>query len=87
MKITLGSIGAMHGAEMAVPVAAQPLLQDWRVLQSCSMDVVRLCSGTLHGEGRVEACIRENMAHLSPGCVDAMLAAALLWSNIEIGNS
>jgi hypothetical protein len=46
------------------------------VLHSCSWDVLRLCGGTLPGEGRIRACMRENMSQLSAGCVDAMLTAA-----------
>lgn len=76
MRIGLGWLGATVGALLACSAAAQSLRQDWRVVQSCSWDVLQLCDGTVPGEGRIKACLRDNLPKLSPGCVDAMLTAA-----------
>lgn len=76
MRIGLGWVGAALGALLALPAAAQSVGQDLRVLHSCSWDLVRLCGGTLPGEGRIRNCMRENMSQFSAGCVDAMLTAA-----------
>lgn len=74
MKATI--LGAALGALLSLPAMAQSVGQDLRVLHSCSWDVVRLCGGTLPGEGRIRNCMRENISQLSAGCVDAMLTAA-----------
>jgi hypothetical protein len=76
MKMKVGALGAALCALLALPAAAQSVGQDLRVLHSCSWDVLRLCGGTLPGEGRIRACMRENMSQISAGCVDAMLTAA-----------
>jgi len=76
MRFGLGVVGAALGALLALPAGAQSVGQDLRVLHSCSWDVLRLCGDTLPGEGRIKACMRENMSRLSAGCVDAMLTAA-----------
>lgn len=76
MRIDLGLLGAAFGALLALPASAQSAGQDLRVLHSCSWDLVRLCGGTLPGEGRIRARMRQNMSQLSAGCVDAMLTAA-----------
>ena len=59
-----------------VPAGAQDaLLRDFRVVRSCAGDALSLCGDVLPGEGRVKACMQQNMSKLSAGCVDAVLSA------------
>ncbi len=45
------------------------------VAQACAADIDRLCPGVPPGQGRIKACMRANIAQLSPGCFDAVLGA------------
>jgi hypothetical protein len=45
------------------------------VAQACAADIDRLCPGVPPGNGRIKACMRANIAQLSPGCFDAVLGA------------
>lgn len=58
------------------PARAQDaLVRDFRLVRSCAGDVASLCSDILPGEGRIKACMKQNMGKLSAGCVDALLTA------------
>jgi hypothetical protein len=39
---------------------------------ACRPDVERLCSGVEKGGGRIQACLKEHEADLSPACQDAV---------------
>jgi hypothetical protein len=52
------------------------IVRDFRVARACVGDVLNLCSGVLPGEGRIKACMKENMSRISADCVDALLTAA-----------
>lgn len=58
-------------------VAQGSLRSDLEAVGACAPDVFALCHDVLPGEGRIRACIRENVAKLSNACVDAMIAAAV----------
>jgi hypothetical protein len=68
--------GLFSVALMAVaPAFAQNrLLADFRLVEACSGDVVRLCLDVMPGEGRIKACMKDKMDKLSPDCVDAILS-------------
>jgi hypothetical protein len=68
---------AVAGAFVPGPGAAQDsILRDFRLMRACADDVWTLCGDVLPGEGRIKACMKQNIGKLSPGCVDAMLTAA-----------
>lgn len=57
-----------------LPTQAQDaLIRDFRLVRYCASDVTSLCGDVLPGDGRIKACMRENMGKLSAGCVDALL--------------
>jgi hypothetical protein len=59
----------------AGPAFAQNrLLADFRLVEACAGDVARLCLDVMPGEGRIEACMKDKMDKLSPGCVEAILS-------------
>jgi hypothetical protein len=51
------------------------IIRDFRIVRACAGDVLRLCSGVLPGEGRIESCLKDKMSDLSATCVDTILAA------------
>jgi len=62
---------------LAGPLMAQDaVVRDFRVIRACAGDVEKLCSSVVPGEGRIKACMKENMSKLSATCVDTMLTAA-----------
>lgn len=62
---------------LAGPSMAQDaVVRDFRVIRACAGDVEKLCPSVMPGEGRIKACMKENMSKLSAGCVDTMLTAA-----------
>lgn len=63
-------------AASAPALAEDALLRDFRVIRACAGDVEKFCSGVLPGEGRIKACMKENIGKLSANCVDTMLSAA-----------
>ena len=54
-------------------IASDAVVRDIRIVRACAGDVERLCSGVLPGEGRIKACMKENMSKLSATCVDTIL--------------
>ena len=50
---------------------------DLQAMRACAGDVRKLCAGIMPGEGRIKACIKENLGKLSPACVDAVITAAV----------
>ena len=61
----------------AVPpaMADDALVRDFRVVRACAGDVDKFCSGTMPGDGRIKACMKDNLSRLSAGCLDTLLAA------------
>jgi hypothetical protein len=39
---------------------------------TCRPDVERLCTGVVRGGGRIQACLKEHEADLSPACLEAI---------------
>lgn len=62
-------------APAAAARAQDALVRDFRVVRACAGDVASLCPDVLPGEGRIKACMKENMSKLSAGCVDALLTS------------
>lgn len=63
-------------APVVTSAAEDALVRDFRVIRACATDVEKLCSGVLPGEGRIKACMKDNLSKLSADCVDTMLSAA-----------
>jgi len=57
-------------------MAQDALVRDFRVIRACAGDVEKFCSSVTPGEGRIKACMKENISKLSATCVDTMLTAA-----------
>lgn len=53
------------------------VMRDFRLIRARADDVERLCTGVLPGEGRIKACMKENMSKLSADCVDTMQFQAM----------
>ncbi len=63
---------ASHGL-LAYPAMAQvTVMEGLEVARACAGDVISLCAGVLPGDGRIKACVRQNMGKLSPSCHDAI---------------
>ena len=43
-----------------------------QVKEACAGDVKTLCSDVKPGGGRILACLKENKAKVSPGCIQAL---------------
>ena len=56
-------------------IAQDRVLRDSQVARACADDVWKFCSDVVPGEGRVKACMKQNMGRLSAGCIDALLTA------------
>lgn len=56
-------------------LAQDKIEDDFKVAEACTGDVATLCADVLPGEGRIKACVKDNMSKLSPGCIDAYLTA------------
>jgi len=56
--------------------ADDALVRDFRLIRACAGDVEKLCSTVVPGEGRIKACMKDNISKLSANCVDTMLTAA-----------
>ena len=70
---------ALLVALLAAPLSATAdnvLIRDFRVIRACAGDVEKFCSSVTPGEGRIKACMKENVSKLSAECVDTMLTAA-----------
>ena len=64
--------GALLGL-LARPAAAQiGIIDGLEIARACAGDLVRLCAGVIPGDGRVKACVRQNMGNLSPSGHDAI---------------
>jgi len=58
---------------LAQPAMAQiGIVDGLEIARACAGDVLRLCAGVIPGDGRVKACVRQNMGNLSPSCHDAI---------------
>src|SRR4051794_20160431 len=58
---------------LACPATAQIGIVDGvEIARACASDVFRLCAGVIPGDGRVKACIRQNMGNMSASCHDAI---------------
>jgi len=58
-------------AVLAYPAMAQErLITGLEAVGACAGDVERLCRGVLPGEGRIKACVKDNLSNLSPDCKD-----------------
>ena len=70
--------GLVLGAALAMlslPAFAQSQLSEaWDLARACAGDVMRFCAGVMPGGGRIKACMKENMAQLSPSCREAFEA-------------
>lgn len=48
------------------------------VARACGADARELCKGVRPGEGRIAACMKQNMQKLSPDCAEHLLMAKAL---------
>ena len=48
--------------------AEEQLIFDYDAVVACLDDADKLCKGVTAGEGRIEACIKQNAAKLAPRC-------------------
>jgi hypothetical protein len=56
-------------------MAQSKIVSDFEVMEACTGDVATLCAGVVPGDGRIKACVKDNMSKLSPDCVTAYLTA------------
>jgi hypothetical protein len=57
----------------AQPLPAPSGLQ---IAEACAADIDRLCPGVPPGQGRIKACMKAQVSHLSASCFDTLMAAA-----------
>jgi len=74
MKKSSLVLGAALGVLSPPTLAQSQLLETWDVARACASDLVRYCAGVMPGGGRIKACMKENMAQLSPSCREAFEA-------------
>ena len=51
--------------------AEEQLVFDYDAVVACLSDAEKLCKGVVLGEGRIEACIKQNASKLTPRCAEA----------------
>ena len=51
--------------------AQEQLIFDYDAVRACLDDAEKLCKGITLGEGRIEACIKQNASKLTPSCAEA----------------
>jgi Cysteine rich repeat len=68
--VVLMSIGAYDAANVAHAQGGQGAIR-----QACAADYQSLCSDVQPGGGRILACLRQNVAKLSPPCQKALAGA------------
>ena len=69
----LSFIAPVLAGLFAYPAMAQiGIIDGLEIARACTGDVFRLCAGVIPGDGRVKACVRQNMGNLSPSCHDAI---------------
>lgn len=56
---------------LLAPVSAQTMPPD-AFREACKADFVKYCAAVKPGEGRLEACFRDNEPNLSSGCREAV---------------
>jgi len=62
----------------AGPVLAQSeLIEDMKVVENCAGEVRRVCPGVEPGEGRIKACLGQNVTKIKPECVASLLGAVI----------
>jgi hypothetical protein len=70
---TFGLVVAATLGLLAYPAMAEiGIIDGLEIARACAGDVLRLCGGVTPGDGRVKACVRQNMANLSTSCHDAI---------------
>ena len=52
--------------------AEEQLIFDYDAVVACLSDAEKLCKGVALGEGRIEACIKQNASNLTPRCAEAL---------------
>ena len=68
-----GLVLGMSLAVLAHPAMAQVgIIDGLEIARACAGDAIRLCDGVIPGDGRVKACVRQNMGNLSPSCHDTI---------------
>jgi hypothetical protein len=74
----LASLFAIVAGIAAGPVLAQnELIEDMKVIDNCAGEVRRVCQGVEPGEGRIKACLAENVAKVKPACIESLLGAVI----------
>lgn len=48
-----------------------------KVVENCTGEVRRVCAGVEPGNGRIKACLAENVAKIKPACVESLLGAVI----------
>jgi hypothetical protein len=58
-------------------LAQEELIEDMHVVKNCAGEVRRLCPGVEPGEGRIKACLRQNLGKIKPACFQSILGAMI----------
>ena len=68
----------------SVASAQQPAVPTGReIARACAGDVERLCPGVPPGQGRIKACIKENISQVSGPCFDKLLSAVTVMYTLN----
>ena len=65
-------LAALLGLIVHPAMAQIGIVDGLEIARACAGDVLRLCAGVIPGDGRIKACVRQNMGNLSPSCHDAI---------------
>ena len=71
-QLPLWTCAAADEGTRHAPQAAIDFRSDAELEKFCAADAKKLCSSVEPGEGRVQACLRENRHHLQWGCAEEL---------------
>lgn len=72
MKRMILAVIALVAALGQAAVAQERLMVDYESIAACLGDIEQFCKGVTPGEGRIKACIKQNVSKLTPGCAEAL---------------
>ena len=70
-RMIFAAIALIVAFEQAA-AAEEQLIFDYDAVVACLSDAEKLCKGVALGEGRIEACIKQNASKLTPRCAEAL---------------
>jgi hypothetical protein len=70
-RMILAAIVLVVALEQAAATEEQ-LIFDYEAIVACQSDAEKFCKGIALGEGRIAACIKQNVLKLTPGCAEAL---------------